>query len=522
MKQKSQKTTLETSKMVLLVDDNPKNLSLLSDLLIQNGYNVSTTLNGQMALKYLEKNIPDLILLDIRMPEMDGFEFCRRLKGNENTRDIPVIFISALDCIEEKVTAFNIGGIDYVTKPFQAEEVLARVKTHIMIQDMQKQLQTAYGEIEIKVQERTAELKKTNEILEKEINHRKTIEEKLKDSFKEVEQLKNRLEEENMYLQEEIKTTLQFGEIIGQNKQLKKTMTLIKQVSTSTTTVLILGKTGTGKELVARAIHQQSNRKTRTLVKVNCAAIPANLIESELFGHEKGAFTGAISRKTGRFELADKGTIFLDEIGDLPLDLQAKLLRVLQEGEFERLGSSHTLKVDVRVIAATNRDLDQSRSIGKFRDDLFYRLNVFPIEVPTLQERKDDMLMLVKHFVDKFNIKIGKNITKIPQNVIEKMQMYHWPGNIRELENTIERAVILSSDNQLQLGDWLTITEKPSGDSSIKTLDELQKEHIRHVLKLTQGKIRGENGASVILGIKPSTLEARMRKLRVKIDKTIS
>jgi len=254
------------------------------------------------------------------------------------------------------------------------------------------------------------------------------------------------------------------------------------------------------------------------LVKVNCAVLPASLIESELFGHEKGAFTSALSRKIGRFELADGGTIFLDEIGELPLELQPKLLRVLQDGEFERLGDPRTIKVDIRVIAASNRDLEKEVEEGHFREDLYYRLNVYPINCPPLREHKEDIPLLVRHFVRKYNAKIGKKIEKIPQNVIDTLQAYHWPGNVRELENVIERAVIVSRGNQLELSEWLPKTGDSSGGLRISTLEELEREHTVEALELTGWRVRGEKGTAALLGLKPTTLESRMKKLGIKRD----
>ena len=252
------------------------------------------------------------------------------------------------------------------------------------------------------------------------------------------------------------------------------------------------------------------------MVKVNCAALPANLIESELFGHEKGAFTRAISRKIGRFELADEGTLFLDEIGELPLELQSKLLRALQEGEFERVGSTQTQKVNVRVMAATNRQLDKEVEEGKFRADLFYRLNVFPIQSIPLRERKEDIALLVKHFTDKFGAKLGKRITNIPRRSLNALQAYDWPGNIRELENVIERAVILSSNNKLELGDWIPRKSLSPSTNELETLEEFERKHILSVLQKTSWRVSGEKGAAKILGLKPTTLESRMKKLGIK------
>jgi transcriptional regulator with GAF, ATPase, and Fis domain len=277
-----------------------------------------------------------------------------------------------------------------------------------------------------------------------------------------------------------------------------------------------LGESGTGKELLARAVHNISNRCKKPLVKVNCAALPVNLIESELFGHERGAFTGALERKIGRFELANGGTIFLDEIGELPIDLQSKLLRVLQEGEFERLGNPVTIKVNVRVIAATNRNLEQAMEKKEFREDLYYRLNVFPINCPPLRERKEDIPLLVKHFCQKYESKIGKKILHIPLKVMSALTEYNWPGNIRELENIIERALILSRGNTLEYGDWLPKEKKTNGKLSKQKLQDVEREHIIETLKQTGWKVSGEKGAAKILGLNATTLEARMKKLGIR------
>jgi transcriptional regulator with GAF, ATPase, and Fis domain len=290
----------------------------------------------------------------------------------------------------------------------------------------------------------------------------------------------------------------------------------VEQVAITDTTVFINGETGTGKELIARAIHDISARKNRPLVKVNCAAIPQDLIESDLFGHEKGAFTGALNQKFGRFELADAGTIFLDEIGDIPKDLQVKLLRVLQEGEFERLGNPKTMTVDVRVIAATNRNIEKMVAVGEFREDLYYRLNVFPINLPPLRSRKNDIPMLVKHFIEKYSAKIGKMIQSIPKSAMDTLQSYHWPGNVRELENIIERALVISQGNKLELGDWFSRPPSAGHRKHILSMPDLERQHILEVLNLTSWRVSGKGGAADILDLKPTTLEARMKKLGIK------
>jgi PAS domain S-box-containing protein len=330
----------------------------------------------------------------------------------------------------------------------------------------------------------------------------------------EIKQLKTQLEAETNYFQEELKLEYNHEKIIGQSDCLKQVLRKVDQIASSDTTVLVLGETGTGKELVARAIHSRSLRNNRPLIKVNCAALPANLIESELFGHEKGAFTGALSRHLGRFQIADKATLFLDEIGELPFDLQAKLLRVVQDGEFERLGCSQTKKVDVRIIAATNRNLDEEVRKGGFREDLWYRLNVFPITVPPLRERQDDIPLLVEYYVKKVGKRMGKTITQISTKVMAELQSYGWPGNIRELENVLERAVINSSGPKLHLADHLTKPPKFLSTGP-ETMEAMERKHILRVLEQTNWKVSGKNSAAEILGLDRSTLRARMIKLNI-------
>jgi chemotaxis protein methyltransferase CheR len=347
------------------------------------------------------------------------------------------------------------------------------------------------------------------------ITERKQGELDLKAALSEIKELKEKLEVERAYLQEEIKSEYNHENIIGQSNALNYIFYKVEQIAPTDTTVLILGETGTGKELVARAIHGLSLRKDRALVKVNCATLPANLIESELFGHEKGAFTGAHARQLGRFEVANGATLFLDEIGELPLELQPKLLRVIQDGEFERLGSTSTIKVDVRLIAATNRNLEEEVRKGRFREDLWYRLNIFPITVPPLRDRMEDIALLVDFFVDKISKRLGKSIESIPVSVMNTLEDYQWPGNVRELENVLERAVINSSGPKLHLVDEL---KKPHKDltAARKTLNEVERDYIVRVLEQTNWKVSGQNGAAEILGLNRSTLRARMRKLGIR------
>jgi PAS domain S-box-containing protein len=347
------------------------------------------------------------------------------------------------------------------------------------------------------------------------ISERKESEVAITKAHEELSQLKNQLEAENVYLQSELQLDQVSGEIVGQSNAIKHVHFKINQVAASDLTVLIMGETGTGKELVARAIHAASKRKDRTLIKVNCAALTASLIESELFGHEKGAFTGAGARKLGRFELANGGTIFLDEIGELPLELQVKLLRVIQEGELERVGGTKTIKIDVRIIAATNRHLKQEVDKGTFREDLWYRLNVFPITAPPLRHRSEDIPLLVEHFVKTAGKKFGKTLTSMAAGTMQNLQTHSWPGNVRELANVIERSVINSQGSVLRIVDRFEQTlAEPS--LTVKSLEEVEKEHIVRVLEQTHWRIEGPSGAARLLGLKPSTLRARMVKLGVQ------
>ena len=497
---------------ILVVDDTPANLRLLSDLLTQHGYRVRPAADGALALKSVAAKTPDLILLDVNMPGMDGYEVCRRLKADEKSSRIPVIFISAFGDTRQKVIGFEAGGIDYITKPFQAEEVLARVRTHLRLRQAEEALRNAHNTLEVRVQERTAELRR---------------------ALEEIEALKSQLELRNDYLQEEVVEAKAFGDLVGQSAGLSQVVSQIDVVAPTEASVLILGETGTGKELVAHEIHCRSARKDGPLVRVNCASIPRELFESEFFGHIRGSFTGAVKDRAGRFETAEGGTIFLDEVGEIPLDIQNKLLRVLQEKRYERVGGDVTRRADVRIVAATNRDLKQAVAAGKFREDLYYRLNVFPIQVPPLRERMDDIPLLAKHFVELSTRELKCAKPRLTRAAVAKLQNYDWPGNVRELRNVIERAVILARggalDFDLPTGPQSAlpsrsapVAQSPDGtpaQPNFLTEAELQRrerENLLLVLETANWKIKGPDGAAELLGVKPTTLLSRMEKWGLK------
>ena len=339
-------------------------------------------------------------------------------------------------------------------------------------------------------------------------------------AYREVAELKDKLAQEKLYLEDEIRGEIDFEGIVGQSSALRHVLNLVETVAPSDSTVLLLGETGTGKELIARAIHERSGRKERTFVKLNCAAIPTGLLESELFGHERGAFTGAIAQKIGRLELADQGTLFLDEVGDIPIEIQPKLLRALQEREFERLGSNRTKKVDVRLVAATNRDLEKMMENREFRSDLYYRLNVFPIRIPPLRERPGDIPLLVRYFTQKYGRRMQRQIESIPTVAMRKLSSWHWPGNIRELENFIERSVILTHGAALQA----PISELSNNGRTVPVMDTREaneRDEIVRILKVTNGRVAGPDGAAARMDIKRTTLISRMKKLGIEPRKVL-
>jgi PAS domain S-box-containing protein len=560
------------------------------------------------------------------MSGIDGFETCKRLKADPQTHDIAIIFLSALDDTDDKIRGLSLGAVDYIAKPFQAEEVIARVETHLTIarlrhelEERNRQLEAAnqpilkavgdgiygldadgvitfanpaaskltgfaqdaligqslhelhlyarwdgspYHFIETGIYQTLKQgaarqsdsdvfwrsagdhfavswtctpIKRGDKIdgavlAFRDVTQRKRQEHQLREALAEVETLRDRLQAENAYLQAEVRSEGRFDGIVGESTALKAVLDQIEQVAPTNSSVLIIGESGTGKEAMARAIHDLSARRDRPLIKVNCGAITPTLIESELFGHEKGAFTGANRQRQGHFELADGGTIFLDEIGELPLDAQVKLLRVLQEQEISRIGSEHAMKVDVRVIAATNRDLVEMVEKGNFRMDLFYRLNVFPLLVPPLRERRDDIPLLVNKFLSDQARAQGRSFSRVSKDGMALLMGYHWPGNIRELQNVIERAAILARDQVVPIAPHLVDSGfgvarplpgtaggalDPHETQAFEPLANNEARYIRRVLDHTDWAIAGKGGAAEILDLPASTLRSRMKKLGI-------
>ena len=498
---------------ILIVDDQEANVQLLEQILSSAGYaRIASTMDPRAVCGLHRDNHFDLILLDLQMPGMDGFQVMEGLKAIETDSYVPVLVITAQPDL--KLRALEAGAKDFISKPFDLAEIKTRIHNMLEVRLLYKKIENYNKLLEQTVQERTGELVIAIGQLSREIVERKVTEASLQSAYAENKQLKDRFHAENIYLRTDLDREINFGEIIGRSKALDDVFFKVEQVAPQDATVLLLGETGTGKGVVARSIHGKSSRRGRPMITVNCSALPASLIESELFGREKGAFTGSHDRQIGRFELADNGTLFLDEIGELPMDLQSKLLRVIQDGEFERLGAPKTIKVNVRIIASTNRKLEEEIRKGGFREDLFYRLNVFPITIPPLRQRHEDIPLLVDYFVAKFNKKTGKKIETVSNNTLNMLQNYDWPGNVRELESIIERAVITSQGNGLQILDRfvnsLTAGEPKSQDS--KVLVEFEREHILQVLEKTGWRIEGAKGAAAMLGLNPSTLRGRMRK----------
>ncbi|MCF0051714.1 sigma-54 dependent transcriptional regulator [Dyadobacter sp. LJ53] len=478
---------------ILYVDDEEINLKFFSATFSWE-YNVLTASSAQAGLAIFKEQEVDLVVADQRMPGMSGVDFFEQIYqlNPEPAR----ILLTGYGDLETIVQAVNKGRIfHFFQKPWVEEELQTLFTRALQIRTLQRENSRLI-----------LHLQKTNEDLSRALG--------------EVESLTTLLEEENQLLREEVNESFKFDEIVSSSPVFQEVLHRTERVASTDATVLITGETGTGKELLARAVHRLSHRRQKPFIKINCAALPAQLIESELFGHEKGAFTGANAARPGRFELAHQGTIFLDEIGDFPLELQAKLLRVLQEGEFDRLGATRTTKVDVRIIAATHIDLNAAVKQGHFRSDLFYRLNVFPIHTPPLRSRKEDIPLLIRHFVRKYSVKNGKVIRRISKKTFQLLQAHHWPGNIRELENIIERGVIMSKGDKFKVDNWLL--EDLSNELAIEdqngkigSLEENERSHIVRALQKTNWRVTGDQGAARLLQINERTLQSRIRKLQI-------
>ncbi len=452
---------------ILIVEDEAKMQRLLQLSLSDEGYSVQTASDAESGLRLLRQSKFDLVITDLKLPGMDGLEFLQAVKRTDG--QVPVVLMTAFGTVETAVQAMKAGASDYVLKPFGLEEMKLVVK--------------------------------------KELNVR-------------------RLQDENRDLREALGKRYEFKNIVARSAKMQEVLAVVERVAPTNSTVLLGGESGAGKDMIARAIHQHSRRASGPFVKINCAAIPENLLESELFGYEKGAFTGAITSKPGKFELADRGSIFLDEIGDVPPSIQVKLLRVLQEREFERLGGTKTLKVDVRLVAATNRDLRVALEQGTFREDLYYRLNVVPINIPPLREHKEDIPDLVEVFLDRFGHGAGKNVSSITPAAMKVLMEFHWPGNVRELENIVERAVALSSEDVIDVADIRldlspSLPRPPAGESEAPfppagvTLEQFEDEIIRESLRRAGGN---KSQAARLLGLSRNALRYRLSKMGMPDD----
>ncbi len=500
---------MSQSAKVLIVDDEELIRLNLRMLLEDIGYSVVEAADGREGLDAFDREGPDLILADLRMPVMDGLSMIAGIR--DKSTETPIIVVSGTGTVQNAVDSLRLGAWDYVTKPVEDAKGFEIVIERTLERARLLKENRLYREhLEELVRERTEDLRKAHDELE--LRHQ------------EVLRLKDMLADDNRYLFDELRS-VSGDEIIGSDFGLKAVMEMVKQVAPIDSPVLLFGETGTGKEVIANAIHYSSCRKDGPLIKVNCGAIPETLLDSELFGHEKGAFTGAVSQKRGRFERANKGTIFLDEIGELPAQAQVRLLRVLQTKEIERVGGTASIPVDVRIISATNRNLQEMVASGRFREDLWFRINVFPIMIPPLRQRREDIPALVHHFIERKSkeLKLAEK-PKLTTGAINSLMAYDWPGNVRELENLIERALIQSrGGGDLSFGTFSApqvpggreVTHAAGRNRDLLPLDEINAQHIRQALEMAGGKINGPGGAAQILGLNPNTLRGRMNKLGI-------
>lgn len=465
---------------ILYIDDEPNNLIVFEALLCDR-FNVFIANNTKEAAQILAGEEIAVVITDHRMPDETGLDFIVRIQPQYP--DVVFMILSGFADFDVTIKAINSGYVyRFMQKPWLEQELIIDINNAL---------------------ERYKFLKQNKQLL---VN--------LEAQNAELTKLKQLLEDENTYLKTEIKTVKNFEYIISEDEVVLQILQKIEQIAASDAPVLITGETGTGKELIARAVHDVSDRSSAPFICVNCAAIPEALFESELFGHEKGAFTGAIAAKKGKFELAQNGTLFLDEIGELPMNMQVKLLRAIQEKSIERVGGSNTIKLNIRIVSATNLNLEVQVKENKFRSDLFYRLNVFPIELPPLRKRRNDIPLLLNFFLNKYNKKYHTRIKVIPNKIIAKLKSYNWPGNIREFENTIERAVITSKNDQLNI-EYLIPTENIDEETVSEKMEDVERNHILNVLEKCSWKVSGTDSASERLGLNRTTLLSRMKKLNI-------
>jgi DNA-binding NtrC family response regulator len=471
---------------IYLVDDDVSVRESVGSLIRSAGFRAETFASAQECLAGLQVEVPSCLVLDVQLPGLSGLDLQQQLAKADV--QVPIIFLTGHGDIPMTVRAIKAGALECLTKPCDGDDLLNAIRQGIARRQRARQQNRNLAP----------------------------------DSFGGIsasDELSDKLGQEKPYLGEEIRSEAHFEGIVGQSPALREVLQLVEMVAASDSTVLLLGETGTGKELIARAIHNRSPRKQRPFVKLNCAAVPSGLLESELFGHERGAFTGAVTQRAGRLDVADQGTLFLDEVGDIPLEIQPKLLRVLQEREFERLGSTRTKAVDVRIVAATHRALEEMIVEKQFRLDLYYRLNVFPIVVPPLRERPEDIPLLAQHFVQQFAQRMNKTIDAISSKTMEALIRYPWPGNIRELQNVIERSVIVHQEGKLSVKkSWLAhecFQDEPAAAPLNKRRATEQRKVIGAALAQARGRVSGPLGAAAKLGIPPSTLESKIRSMNI-------
>lgn len=505
-------------KKALLVDDKAENLSYLSALLRTHGFGIETAPHGAEALAKARLSLPDIVISDLLMPVMDGYTLLRQWRSDTHLTQIPfIIYTATYTEPSDEQLALNLGADAFILKPAEPGAFLVKIRELLAGMtrrtpmrsnrqaDSEVTLLKEYSQTLIhKLEEKCLQLEKANQALRLRMIEERELSEQVAQA-----------------LGEEVNRALMFEEIVGSSQPLKSVLSSVVKVAPTDSTVLITGESGTGKELVARAIHKRSQRSSRPLVCVNCAALTPSLIASELFGHEKGAFTGADQRRLGRFELASRGTLFLDEIGDLPAEMQIALLRVLQEQQFERVGGNVPISADVRVIAATSRDLKAAITAGTFRVDLFYRLNVFPLTVPPLRDRREDIPILLEYFIQRYAGRMRKKITKIDKKSLDFACSYSWPGNIRELQNVIERSVIMCEGDTLTIDDhWISAEIVQQTESPLLSgIKQLERTAIEEALAKSKGRIAGPLGAAARLGIPPTTLQSKLKTLKISIHR---